>query len=63
MENLVYFMKKMPTIKRNKIEHITNLTKFVILNNPIEISNKAVEQKKKRKNRKKSNTIGSSYMV
>lgn len=34
-ENWVFFMKKLPTIKRNKLNHIHNLAKFISLTNPI----------------------------
>lgn len=36
-ENWVYFMKKLPFIKRNKLNHVHNLVKFICLTNPIEI--------------------------
>ena len=34
-ENLVAFMKKLPKIKRNRLEHVHNLSKFITLTNPI----------------------------
>ena len=42
-ENWVYFMKKLPSIKRNKLNHVHNLVKFIFLTNPIEICTVNIE--------------------
>lgn len=49
-------MQQLPKIKRNKLNHVHNLAKFVIFSNPLEIC--IVPALVLRKNRKKSCTIG-----
>ena len=49
---MVRFMHQIPKIKKNQLGHVHDLTKYVILSNPIEIANAP-----KTKIRRKSNTI------
>jgi hypothetical protein len=51
-------MKKLPFIKRNKLNHVHNLVKFIYLTNPIEICTVNKEIQYGEAIRKKSNTVG-----
>ena len=57
-ENLIVFMKKLPHIRRNKLNHVDNLAKFINLSNPIEICSSTKKLDFYQGNRKKSKSQG-----
>lgn len=54
---MVSFMQRLPKIKRSQINHVHNLTKYVILCNPLEICIR-IKSKVRTSHRKRSTTIG-----